>query len=422
MFQLSSLPEKKMSSFSSLEIVLTSSPDGPIIAYDASSGALLAHFTGTQTPRQGLTLVGNNTLIAASHISSATASGSIHLYNWWSSTVFQQLPLPEPVAPLIASLDGFYIFAGGLSGNIHVLSLPSASGNILKAFPAHHSPVSCLKISDDGSLLISGGDDGTIVVIPISQLIGASSSTDENASDFILHRIVAHADSVTAITCGIGLCNSTIIISCSLDCTCKFWNLLLGTHLRTVEFPCTVFGVALDPTESDFYVAGSEGFIYKGTMKVESKQLVSQGLQLVKWAQKHGGAIMSLVMMNEGQNLVSAAEDGSVWVWEAVTGQVIMALQNEMGSISHMVVATGRGARMGGSGSNETTGNWSLGLSGTGRDLSLQVKQTQEMEDMLTMVAKDRSKAIDMLESAIEMYKRLLELILKEAKKGTSNG
>ncbi|KAK7817994.1 protein root initiation defective 3 [Quercus suber] len=211
-----------MSSSSPHEIVLTSSPDGPIIAYDASSGALLAHFTGTQTPRQGLTLVGNSTLIAASHISSATASGSIHLYNWWSST--------------------------------------------------------------------------------------------------------------------------------------------------------------------------------------------------------HGGAIMSLVMMNEGQNLISAAEDGSVWVWEAVTGQVIMALQNEMGSISHMVVATGRGARMGSSGSNESTGNWSLGLSGTGRELSLQVKQTQEMEDMLTVVAKDRSKAIDMLESAIEMYERLLELILKEAKKGTSNG
>ncbi|XP_030932322.1 protein ROOT INITIATION DEFECTIVE 3-like isoform X2 [Quercus lobata] len=371
-----------MSSSSSHEIVLTSSPDGPIIAYDASSGALLAHFTGTQTPRQGLTLVGNSTLIAASHISSATGSGSIHLYNWWSSTVFHHLPLPEPVAPLIASLDGFYLFAGGLSG----------------------------------------GDDGTMVVIPISQLIGASSSTYENASNFILHRFVAHADSVTAITCGIGLCNSTIIISCSLDCTCKFWNLLLGTHLRTVEFPCTVFGVALDPTESEFYVAGSEGFIYKGTMKVESKQLVSQGLQLVKWAQKHGGAIVSLVMMNEGQNLISAAEDGSVWVWEAVTGQVIMTLQNEMGSISHMVVATGRGARMDSSGSNESTGNWSLGLSGTGRELSLQVKQTQEMEDMLTVVAKDRSKAIDMLESAIEMYERLLELILKEAKKGTSNG
>ncbi|XP_065624197.1 vegetative incompatibility protein HET-E-1 [Quercus suber] len=317
-----------MSSSSPHEIVLTSSPDGPIIAYDASSGALLAHFTGTQTPRQGLTLVGNSTLIAASHISSATASGSIHLYNWWSSTVFHHLPLPEPVAPLIASLDGFYLFAGGLSGNIHVFSLPLASGNVLKAFPAHHSPVSCLKISDDGSLLISGGDDGTIVVIPISQLIGASSSTDENASNFILHR----------------------------------------------------------------------------------------------FAQKHGGAIMSLVMMNEGQNLISAAEDGSVWVWEAVTGQVIMALQNEMGSISHMVVATGRGARMGSSGSNESTGNWSLGLSGTGRELSLQVKQTQEMEDMLTVVAKDRSKAIDMLESAIEMYERLLELILKEAKKGTSNG
>jgi|UniRef100_A0A2N9EI27 pre-rRNA-processing protein IPI3 len=410
-------------SSSSHEIVLTSSPDGPIIAYDASSGALLARFTGTQSPRQGLTLVGN-TLIAASHISSTTASSSIHLYNWWSSTVFHHIPLLEPAAPLIATPDSLYLFAGGISGNIHALSLPSR--NVLKEFHAHDSPVSCLKISDDGSLLISGGDDGTIVVIPIFQLVGAS--TDENACNFILHRFVAHADSVTDITSGnIGLCNSTII-SCSLDCTCKFWNLLHGTHLRTVEFPCTVFGVALDPTESEFYAAGLDGFVYKGTMKVESKQLVSRGCEVVKWTQKHDGAVMSLVMMNEGRNLVSAAEDGSVWVWEVTTGQVIMALGSKMGrSISDMVVATGTGISYGkGHGvrmdaeSNESGGNWSLGLSG--RELSLQVKQTREMEDILSVVAKDRRRAIDMLESAIEMYERLLELILKEAKKGSSNG
>lgn len=141
------------SSSSPHEIILTSSPDGPIIAYDASSGAALTRFTASRSPRRGLALVGK-TSFAASHISPINASGSIHLYNWWSSTAFHKLPVPEPVAPLIATPDGSYLFAGGLSGSVYALSVPS--GDILNSIPAHNKPVSCLSISEDGSLLISG--------------------------------------------------------------------------------------------------------------------------------------------------------------------------------------------------------------------------------------------------------------------------
>lgn len=399
-------------SSSSHEIVLTSSPDGLITAYDASSGAILARFTGSRSPRQGLALAGN-AFIAASHISSATASGSVHLYNWWSSTVFHHLPLPEPVAPLTATPDGSYVFVGGLSGNIHALSLPL--GNVLKSLPAHEKPVSCLKITNDGSLLISGGDDGTIVVIPIFRLVEASSANENGLSvNLILHRFAAHVDSVT----GLALYNTTLI-SCSLDSTCKFWNLLHGTHLRTVAFPCTIFGVAINPTETEFYAAGSDGFVYKGLtlMKVGRS-----GREVVKWAQKHDGAVMSLMTMNEGRDVVSAAEDGSVWIREVATGHVIMALKNETESISDMVVATGISSGKG-KGVNELSGGnyWSsLGL--CGRELSFPVKQTLEMEDILSVAANDRSRAIDMLESGIKVYERLLELILKEAKQGSGNG
>ena len=48
------------------------------------------------------------------------------------------------------------------------------------------------------------------------------------------------------------------------------------------------------------------------------------------------------------------------------------------------------------------------------------VKDTVVIEDVLSVEAKDRSKAIDMLESAVGAYEKPLELILKEAKGGTS--
>jgi pre-rRNA-processing protein IPI3 len=388
-------------SSSSSEIILTSSPDGPITAYDASSGAILACFTGSRSPRHGLALVGN-TFIAASHISSATASGSVHLYNWWSSTVFHHLPLPEPVAPLTATPDGLYLFAGGVSGNIHSLSLPPLGNVLINSLPAHEKPVSCLKITEDGSLLISGGDDGTIVVTPIFRLLEAASVNP------ILHRFAAHAASVTAFT----LYNTTLISS-SLDCTCKFWNLLHGTHLRTVAFPCPIFGVALHPAETELYAAGSDGFVYK----------CGRSHGVVKWpAQKHDGAIVALKTANDGRDLVSAAEDGSLWIREAMTGHVIMAVKNETESISDMVVGkgigNGKGKRKGKCVDNESAGDLtSLGLSG--RELSFPAKQTLEMGDILSVAANDRRRAIDMLESAIKVYERLLELILEEAKQGS---
>lgn len=401
-----------MASFSP-EIVLTSSPDGPIIAYDPYSGAIIAHFTGSRSPPKGLTLAGKG-LIAASHIS-ATGAGSINLYNWWSSAVFNHLPLPEPVAPLAATLDGAYLFAGGLSGHIYSISLPS--GKTIQTFPAHSKSVSCLEINDDGSLLVSGGDDGSIVVTPIFQLV--ATSPGKNPGNFVSNCFVGHASSVTTIR--IGPCNSTMI-SCSADGTCKFWSLPQGLLLRTVALPCPMAGLAIDPTESHFYAAGSDGSIYIGATKSPTRQLTKRSLQVIKWREKHGGPVVSLAMLNQGRNLASGSEDGNVWIWEVEKGQVMTVLGNEMVSISDLVMARGVANSRGSSsnlGINMEEWREKSGLAA--RELSRPVRKMEEMKEKLGVAVKDRSRAIDILESAIGAYERLLELILKEAKGGTGN-
>lgn len=413
---MSSFSSSSASSSSSLnEVILTSSPEGPITAYNPSSGAILAHFSGSRSPRRGLTFAGKP-FIAASHISPTTGSGSVHLYNLWSSTPLHNIPVPEPVAPLATTADGSYLFTGGLSGNVYAISVPK--GDILRSFSAHDKPVSCLKISPDGSLLISGGDDGVIATVPIFQLVDEHTD-DKNPDDLMLQKFVAHNDSVTAITCCMGSFNS-IIISCSMDYTCKFWRLLNGTHLSTVTFPCAIMGLALDPTETDFFAAGSDGLIYKGLLKYQSRQQMHKGQELVTLANRHDGVVVSVMMMNEGKNLVSAAEDGSVYIWEIEKRQVVMVLKNELaGSISEMVIATGIGGSRGcgvvktGKAGNDSGGGV-FEMYGE-KLLDLSIKNTIELENVMTVAEKDRSKAIDMLESAIAMYERLLELILKEA-------
>lgn len=264
---------------------------------------------------------------------------------------------------------------------------------------------------------LSGSDDGTIVVIPIFQLVG---SANEDIDKLTLHKFAAHLDAVTDVISGKGFCNSQII-SCSLDCTCKFWSLLRGTHLRTVAFPAAILGLVLSPLESEFYAAGSDGSVYKGSIKIGSRKSLSKGQQEpVKWAQTHNGAIVSLAMVNCGRNLVTASEDGSVWMWNANEGQVVFALGNhDFGNgISDLVVATeiSCGKELVPRLSNGDDHGVRVGFCAREVASNLPVNETIKMEDVLAVAEKDRSRTIDMLESAITMYERLLVLILKEAK------
>ncbi|KAF9601622.1 hypothetical protein IFM89_021088 [Coptis chinensis] len=392
---------------SSGEIVLASSPDNPITAYDASSGAILAHFkAGSPSPRRGLAVAGNAFIVAShvsySHISTPTAS--LHLYNFWSPVAFSNLPLPEPVAPLAPSPDGFYIFCGGVSGYIHALMLPS--GCLLRSFPAHSKPVSCCIINHDASLLISGGDDGTICVFPLIHLLDNGNA---HLSINALYCFSAHTSSVTAI----GASSPMIIISCSLDCTVKFWSLAckVVNLIRTVQFPCMLRGLALDSTESNFYVGGSDGHLYAGVIKLDGRTRHSGAdAHIVALTPEHKGAVTAVAMTNEGRYLLSASEDGNVWIWEVEMGKVVRVFGSGRESISDIVVAKGirdcsrRGVEYRGP---------SLGYSG--REISRPVRELGEMETMLNVVVKDRRRAIDILEGTIETYRRLLRLILKEA-------
>ncbi|KAF5175317.1 Wd repeat-containing protein [Thalictrum thalictroides] len=398
---------------SSREILLASSADNSMItAYDASSGVILAHFTGSQSPRKGLTLVAN-TYIAAAHMSyepspSASAAASISLYNWRSSTAAHHLPLPEPVAPIVATPDGLYLFCGGVSGYLHALTLPFSRP--IRSFPAHGKPISCCILNSDASLLISGGDDGTMCVFPLIQLL------DANAHDFpvnALYNFSAHNSSVTAIANGCG----SVIVSSSLDSTIKFWSLAHGaTLIRTVCFPCMLWCLVLDSTVSHFYVGGSDGRIYVGVTKVDRRH--STDAQVVASRQEHNGAVTALAMLNEGKNIVSASEDGNVKIWDVERGRVVRSVTNGRENISDILVAKGirdggRRALGMGAGGVQHRGP-SLGYN-SGKEISRPVRELCEMEESLNVVVKDRSRAIDVLEGTIETYQKLLGLLIKEA-------
>ncbi|KAH9327046.1 hypothetical protein KI387_007224, partial [Taxus chinensis] len=113
-----------------------------------------------------------------------------------------------------------------------------ASGKLCQQWDAHNKPVSCLAFSDDSSLLISGADDGIIHVWPLIGILDTEDDSQGDTSSICLHSWVEHRSSITdlAVSCG---GSSSVVISCSLDCTCKI-------HGR---FPWAKHSQILDPRE-----------------------------------------------------------------------------------------------------------------------------------------------------------------------------
>ncbi|CAI9088874.1 OLC1v1023322C1 [Oldenlandia corymbosa var. corymbosa] len=400
------------------ELLVTGSPDGCITAYDASTGFRAAQFKGSRTPRKGLTLIAKR-FIAASHVCPETGNGYIHLYNWWSSTPFYKFPMPEPVAPLLPTPDGSYLLAGGVSGQIHSVSIPS--GDVILSVAAHSKPITCLEMNDDGSLIFSGSDDGIISVFALHQLLDYSLSCQNPVHLSALQTFIGHESSITAIATG----SNCAIVSSSLDCTCKFWSLMKKTPLISITFPCTIWDLKMDPLESLFYGVGSDGFVYSGKLQVTSRNRAKQGIEIVPWScEKQDKPLTSMATIFRGDYVVTASEDGNICFWDARNGELIKFLdRKQTGSISHLVVLTGldghenvRAAAHLGRRIDRNVGGfhrWDL----KGKMESFEVmEQKMELEKELAVAVMERKRSIDTLELALGGYEKLLKLILREVR------
>ncbi|KAH8494241.1 hypothetical protein H0E87_020851 [Populus deltoides] len=89
----------------------------------------------------------------------------------------------------------------------------------------------------------------------------------------MFHSFYANDGPATAVVKG---SSHSTVISCSTDCTCKLRSLLDGTNLCRITFPCTISGIALDPTETEFYASGADGLIYKGFLKAGGNNMKSR--------------------------------------------------------------------------------------------------------------------------------------------------
>ncbi|KAK8966380.1 Protein SPA1-RELATED 4 [Platanthera guangdongensis] len=246
-------------------VVASSSVDNNIGCWDLHSGIEQLRYRSCASPPHGLLSVSQH-FLASSQLRENPSSSTAPIFFWsWDKPQVQVKSFPaEPIGPLVSDSDGSYIIGGGSSGAIYLWEI--ASGKLLNKWNAHYRSVTCLTLSDDESLLISGSEDGSIKVWALLMIF--DDTMKESGEDIYMYSFLEHVLRVTSVISGHGLCNS-IIISSSEDRTCKIWSLSKGSLLRSITFPSIIDAIAMDPGEYVFYAGGRDGKIYVAALNAE---------------------------------------------------------------------------------------------------------------------------------------------------------
>ncbi|GJT57987.1 root initiation defective 3-like protein [Tanacetum coccineum] len=276
-----------------------------VTIWDIETGDHLLHIPTCASPFQGITCLRDQYLVAT------------QIHHLGSVAV-------EAIEHLTSTKDGIYLAGGATSGNVYLWEV--INGKLLKTWHAHNSPLTCLAFSNDSSLLISGSEDGMIVVWP---MIGLLDETNVLYSHTPLSVSTDHKSFITGLLPS-SIVSCSVFVSSSLDGTCKVWDLVNGTLLQTLSFPQPITAAVLDPAERFLFSGSADGRIFmspfdSGLMKKSCVDSMDVKIEL----SGHKEPITALTFSRSG--LISASEDCTACLWDVVKGVIIRRFYHHKG-------------------------------------------------------------------------------------------
>ncbi|XP_058093965.1 protein ROOT INITIATION DEFECTIVE 3-like isoform X2 [Magnolia sinica] len=325
-----------------------------ICIWDVETGEDIMHIPTCASSSHGLLSLTNHFLVA-SQLQKHGSYGGGAIFIWplnKPQALLRSYPI-EPIGPISCTRDGLFLFGGAPSGNVYVWDV--SSGRLLKNWRAHHKSMSCLALSDDDSFLISGADDGGICVwtlirnnLILFNMICCSDRSDGSVLDMAdsqirgslpsFHCWLEHGASITGLLLTSGS-SSSVLISSSLDGTCKVWDLAIGRLLQTHTFSLAVTAIVLDPTEQFLFCGSADGRIFVNALDIglqENPPIVSEDHSTV--LSGHKGSITALSFTISGLWLISASEDCTACLWDVSNWQITRRFSHKKGRITNLVV------------------------------------------------------------------------------------
>ncbi|KNC55595.1 WD repeat domain 18 [Thecamonas trahens ATCC 50062] len=307
----------------------SSRADAPTMhAWELGSGARVLAFKHAPVASGGLALIRGHYAVA-----SLATKPMLHAYSWTREQVGTKSVLPAMASALAADARGSHLVAGLATGTL--MAWDTATGTLLASVEAHYKAVTALVLADDGSVLISAGDDGAIAVWDWPDLLAPRSHDAAPPAPIFL--LTLHSLGVADVALGLGG-RAARLVSVSADRTLKVWDMLTGKAAASILLPTALNAVALHPCESAVAVGGSNGHVYWLPLAPDAAVLLDLDASAVHTMAGHSAEVTALAFSLDGHTLVSGAADGEILVWDAATRQQIRSYTQHMGPVTNLRV------------------------------------------------------------------------------------
>ena len=316
-----------------LEVLVLSDGSG-VVVYDSQTGNLLHQYKGGQTGSRTVSWVGQDWLLSA--------GGDKPLLNVWQVNRSEQASVrlfsPGPVSAMAASPSGLYLVVATQENlNIYLISTGQLAGVVSR----HYQPVSCLAWTGDSSHLLSGGEDGQVLVWSLVSITSRRllPGLEQGRLGQVEPRYTwtDHALPVTAVRTGHGAANVGRVVTASLDMTVKVYSLTRGQLLLSVSLTSPVTSLALDNMETTVWAGCQSGLVCRLSLLSPPRDVTvsSESLQSSSSLSGHSGPVTHLALSADGHTLASADSSGSCNIWDVNSGQVVRTV-NHSAAITHL--------------------------------------------------------------------------------------
>lgn len=235
--------------------------------------------------------------------------------------------IPGKATALAISPDGNYCVAA-VNETIYIWQI--CTGRMMAVLSRHYQTVTVIKFIDDGSHFVSAGQDGMLLVWKLSNVLCAQEKS--NHETMPLYSFSDHALPITDLALGKGGIRS-LLLTVSLDRTCKLYDLASGALLLNLVFPEALSSVAIDHLETKVYTGTIDGNIFEFSLQspprmkeyhVSNESLGSQNRFI-----GHTGRVTTLSVSLDGESLLSGSVDESVRLWHIPSKQLIRTIPHK---------------------------------------------------------------------------------------------
>ena len=302
------------------------SPDGKLFATGSNDPNNHAYLWNTATGKLIRTYAGHTQRVQnvafspdGTTILSASNDGTAILWNvmWEGARSMLDVPVTYPIAvnpsaPMLALADD----PTGTRGSL-IRLVDSGTGEVLRTLSAHRQYVQSMTFSPDGRLLISG------------DYAPNAAQDDQNAyvwdvtTGELLATLAGHNGWLQEIAFSPD--GRTAAIAEAAGRRILLWNMEKFTLMRVLEgHQDWVNSVTYSPDGRYLYSGSRDGSVFKWD--------AASGEVILKVA-AHPNAIGTVAISPDGNRLVTASQDGTARVWDAETGAPLLTLQGHTESV-----------------------------------------------------------------------------------------